>query len=306
MEAVVRDQSQGDAQFSGSGSEVKRQRMSDDANYQPGHPRSTGAAAAAGGVGDSDSAASYRAAQPHIAITSGVEQQLLRLQSQQGAALAAEQHYGGDLSRLLELRHASSYSLGPGAGSANLAAVMAAAKAAAAVAAAAAATETTGTSKDDCSEDERVRRRREINRNSQKRIRERRTKEMESVRHESEKLQQDNDLLLRQVEGLTLEKADMLRQIQDLTEKWQQSIAENAWLNRENIQLRNSLQQLNSLVAGSTGAAAGLQVPSSGGMAGAAGAGGGSGSAAAGGMGVLGSLALGLKLPRHGLSSTQG
>jgi hypothetical protein len=43
---------------------------------------------------------------------------------------------------------------------------------------------------------------------------------------------------------------------QDLTEKWQQSIAENAWLNRENIQLRNSLQQLNSLVANGTTAAA--------------------------------------------------
>jgi hypothetical protein len=182
-------ESQCDAQFSaGSGSEVKRQRMSDDADYQPpGHGRSSAAAAAAGGVaGDSDSAGSYRAAQPHIASAAGVEQQLLRLQSQQGAALAADQQYGGDLSRLLELQHASSYatSLGAGAGNANLAAVMAAANAAAVAAAAAAATETTGTSKDDGSEEERVRRRREINRNSQKRIRERRNKEMESVKHE--------------------------------------------------------------------------------------------------------------------------
>jgi hypothetical protein len=97
--------------------------------------------------------------------------------------------------------------------------------------------------------------------------------------------------------------------LQDLTEKWQQSIAENAWLNRENIQLRNSLQQLNSLVAGTAGAAAaaGPPGPSSASLAG----GGGSGPAAAAaaaaeGMGVLGSLALGLDLPLHGISSTQG
>ncbi len=38
--------------------------------------------------------------------------------------------------------------------------------------------------------------------------------------------------------------------VQELTETWQQSIAENAWLNRENIQLRSSLQQLNALVTG--------------------------------------------------------
>jgi hypothetical protein len=46
-----------------------------------------------------------------------------------------------------------------------------------------------------------------------------------------------------------------------LTEKWQQSIAENAWLNRENIQLRNSLQQLNSLVANNTGGPPGPPPP---------------------------------------------
>lgn len=39
-------------------------------------------------------------------------------------------------------------------------------------------------SKDDVSEEERVRRRREINRNSQKRIRERRNKEMDDLRAE--------------------------------------------------------------------------------------------------------------------------
>jgi hypothetical protein len=100
--------------------------------------------------------------------------------------------------------------------------------------------------------------------------------------------------------------------LQDLTEKWQQSIAENAWLNRENIQLRNSLQQLNSLVAGTAGAAAaaGPPGPSSGNMVAAAGPGGGGSAAAAAaaaeGMGVLGSLALGLNLPLHGMSSTQG
>jgi hypothetical protein len=98
---------------------------------------------------------------------------------------------------------------------------------------------------------------------------------------------------------------------QDLTEKWQQSIAENAWLNRENIQLRNSLQQLNSLVAGTAGAAAAAGGGPPGPGAASVAGGGGSGqataaAAAAEGMGVLGSLALGLNLPLHGMSSTQG
>lgn len=96
--------------------------------------------------------------------------------------------------------------------------------------------------------------------------------------------------------------------LQDLTEKWQQSIAENAWLNRENIQLRNSLTQLNSLVAGTTGAA-GPAVGAAAAAAGGSSAPGGSAAAvaaAAEGMGVLGSLALGLNLPLHGISSTQG
>lgn len=95
---------------------------------------------------------------------------------------------------------------------------------------------------------------------------------------------------------------------QDLTEKWQQSIAENAWLNRENIQLRNSLQQLSSLVANGTaggppppaesgggvggppstgleamaGVAAAAAAAGSGGGAGAAGVGGSSGGSAGG------------------------
>lgn len=66
---------------------------------------------------------------------------------------------------------------------------------------------------------------------------------------QSSKLQVENDTLLKQLEGLTLEKADMLRQIADLTEKWQQCVAENAWLNRENIALRSTAEQLRSMLA---------------------------------------------------------
>eukprot|EP00775_Hariotina_reticulata_P003548 gene3548-3817_t len=110
---------------------------------------------------------------------------------------------------------------------------------------------------------------------------------MDGLKTEAKQLQVDNDMLLKQVESLTLEKADMLRQIQDLTEKWQQSIAENAWLNRENIQLRNSLQQLNSLVAG-----AAAPPPTPVGHPPPGGAGGSAGAEA-----VLGSLTMGLPLP---------
>lgn len=131
---------------------------------------------------------------------------------------------------------------------------------------------------------------------------------------------------------------------QDLTEKWQQSIAENAWLNRENIQLRNSLQQLSSLVANGTAggppppaeggggmggppstgleAMAGVAAAAagSGGGAGAAGLGGSSGGSAGGaggsgqecgeggpdGPGRMGGAHIsGLLPPLHGLSSTQ-
>ncbi|CAD7698895.1 unnamed protein product [Ostreobium quekettii] len=106
----------------------------------------------------------------------------------------------------------------------------------------------------DMSETERIRRRREINRNSQRRIRERRSKELDELRTEATRMQHESEQLIRQVECITAEKAELLRQIQDLTEKWQQSIAENAVLNRENLQLRSSLQQLTGLpgmVAGS-------------------------------------------------------
>jgi hypothetical protein len=41
-------------------------------------------------------------------------------------------------------------------------------------------------------------------------------------------LSSENEALLRQVETLTLARAEVLRQVQDLTDKWQQSIAENA------------------------------------------------------------------------------
>lgn len=106
----------------------------------------------------------------------------------------------------------------------------------------------------DMSESERVQRRRAINRNSQRRIRERRMKELEELRTETGRLQEENERLVRQVECITAEKAELLRQTQDITEKWQQSIAENAALNRENLQLRTTHQQLAGLptvVAGS-------------------------------------------------------
>ncbi|GMH36561.1 hypothetical protein BSKO_04429 [Bryopsis sp. KO-2023] len=109
----------------------------------------------------------------------------------------------------------------------------------------------------DMTEDERVRRRREINRNSQRRIRERRMKELEELRTETTRLHQENDQLLRQVECVTAEKAELLRQIQEITEKWQQSIAENAVLNRENLQLRSSLQQMTGIPSVVTGSIAG-------------------------------------------------
>lgn len=109
----------------------------------------------------------------------------------------------------------------------------------------------------DMTEDERVRRRREINRNSQRRIRERRMKELEELRTETTRLHQENDQLVRQVECVTAEKAELLRQIQEITEKWQQSIAENAVLNRENLQLRSSLQQMTGIPGVVTGSVAG-------------------------------------------------
>ncbi len=59
----------------------------------------------------------------------------------------------------------------------------------------------------------------------------------------------ENGALIKQVEALTLEKADMLQQIQDLTEKWQQSISENAWLNRENCQFHETLRRLSQALA---------------------------------------------------------
>jgi hypothetical protein len=48
------------------------------------------------------------------------------------------------------------------------------------------------------------------------------------ARLQAQRLSSENEVLLKQVEGLTLARAEMLRQVQDLTDKWQQSIAENA------------------------------------------------------------------------------
>jgi hypothetical protein len=45
---------------------------------------------------------------------------------------------------------------------------------------------------------------------------------------QAQRLSNENESLLKQVEGLTVARAEMLRQVQDLTDKWQQSIAENA------------------------------------------------------------------------------
>jgi hypothetical protein len=45
---------------------------------------------------------------------------------------------------------------------------------------------------------------------------------------QAQRLSAENEALLTQVEGLTRARADMLLQLQDLTDKWQQSIAENA------------------------------------------------------------------------------
>lgn len=70
-------------------------------------------------------------------------------------------------------------------------------------------------------------------------------------------MQHDNNQLLRQVECITAEKADLLRQIQETTEKWQHSVAENAVLNRENLQLRSSLQQITGITSLVTGSIAG-------------------------------------------------
>jgi len=87
-------------------------------------------------------------------------------------------------------------------------------------------------------EEERLRRRRQINRNSQRRIRERRAKELEDLRSEFQRLRLENDRLHRQSERMAAEKTELLRQLKDVTEKWQTSISENALLNKEIVQLR--------------------------------------------------------------------
>jgi len=45
---------------------------------------------------------------------------------------------------------------------------------------------------------------------------------------QAQRLSSENEALLKQVESLTVARADMLKQVSDLTDKWQQSIAENA------------------------------------------------------------------------------
>lgn len=100
----------------------------------------------------------------------------------------------------------------------------------------------------DMTEEERVKRRREINRISQRRIRERRNKEVDALRGQVGQLQAENQLVLSRLEGISKEKSDLLLQVQELTDKWRQCISENAQINKENIELRNSLQHLNSLM----------------------------------------------------------
>ncbi len=69
----------------------------------------------------------------------------------------------------------------------------------------------------------------------------------------------ENESLSQQLSVVTLEKAEMLRHVQELTEKWQQSVSETAWLNKENIQLRSSLQQLNVIVGAALAQGSSLQ-----------------------------------------------
>lgn len=56
------------------------------------------------------------------------------------------------------------------------------------------------------------------------------------VRHE-------NDQLHRQNECIAAEKAELLRQLQEITEKWQQTISDNAILNREILQLKARIEE---------------------------------------------------------------
>lgn len=92
-------------------------------------------------------------------------------------------------------------------------------------------------------EEERLRRRRQINRNSQRRIRERRAKELEELRREYMRVRHENDTLHRQNECIAAEKAELLRQLQEITEKWQQTISDNAILNREILTLKTKIEE---------------------------------------------------------------
>eukprot|EP00210_Caulerpa_lentillifera_P004857 g4637.t1 len=94
----------------------------------------------------------------------------------------------------------------------------------------------------DLTEEQRLERRREINRNSQRRIRKRRAREVDELRSQCSQFRQENQKLLRQIEFINVEKVDLLRQIQEITEKWQQSIKDNALLNREILLLRSEQQ----------------------------------------------------------------
>jgi len=99
------------------------------------------------------------------------------------------------------------------------------------------------TSNDSLTEEERLKRRRQINRNSQRRIRERRAKELEELRSEYMRVRHENDQLHRQNECIAAEKAELLRQLQEITEKWQQTISDNAILNREILQLKARIEE---------------------------------------------------------------
>lgn len=71
----------------------------------------------------------------------------------------------------------------------------------------------------------------------------------------------DNEALSQQAEALAKEKAGVLQQAQELTARWQASVSENAALNRENIQLRNTLSHLNAMLAAGSAAPAVAPLP---------------------------------------------
>lgn len=97
-------------------------------------------------------------------------------------------------------------------------------------------------------EEERLKRRRQINRNSQRRIRERRAKELEDLRSEFLRVRHENEQLRRQHEVVSAEKTELMRQVKETTDNWQQTISNNAILNREILQLKARVEELESII----------------------------------------------------------